>query len=142
MLYHSMLKFIFNLYVLFGYSGSPGSYRGQQLPLRGRKAGRMEGGIRSASFIAGGYLDRFDGIRSDGSCAYNKLFHVRFGLNFTSKITSDSSLTPFDVQFSTNHCILSAFFWILNSHTSYTAHTVRANRFPHGKQYPNVFNHN
>lgn len=57
--------------------GSNGNGRGQQLPLRGRKSSKFEGGIRTMAFLYGGYIDRHF-LETDSSCDYNNLFYLRY----------------------------------------------------------------
>ena len=71
---------------------------------------------------------------TQNSMVCTRLWNLCFSKWFASKMDN--------CKFCTNQCILSAFFWILNSHISYTVRIDKANRIRDGKQYPNIVNHN
>merc|ERR1719334_1362250 len=56
--------------------GSTGNARGQNLPLRGRKGSKFEAGIRTASFLSGGYVENLLDASGLSSCEYDNLFYV------------------------------------------------------------------
>ena len=75
--------------------GSPGDARGQNLPLRGRKmtnntGGKFEGGVRTASFMYGGYLD--SRIGADTMCDYNGMFYVADWFPTLLQLASNNTL--------------------------------------------------
>lgn len=54
--------------------GSTGMARGQNLPLRGVKGSKFEGGTRTAAFVYGGYVDKQ--IDNFAGCDFDDLFFV------------------------------------------------------------------
>ena len=60
--------------IIFASDNGPatGGPRGQSLPLRGRKSSKYEGGIRTAAFISGGFVESME-LDCD---RYDGLFHV------------------------------------------------------------------
>jgi len=76
--------------------GSTGNARGQNLPLRGQKTSRFEGGVRTPSFVYGGYVDRLLGENTQ--CDYDGLFHVSDWLPTLLQLASGNTLRNEDVD--------------------------------------------
>ena len=77
-----------------GATGGKG--RGQNLPLRGRKSGKFEGGIRTASFMYGGFVDGY--IGGDTMCDYNDLFYVSDWFPSLMQMASNNSWSNEEIR--------------------------------------------
>ena len=70
--------------------GNTGNPRGQNLPLRGKKGSKFEGGIRTASFLYGGYIDALMG---SVDCDYEGIFYINDWFPTLLQIASNNQLT-------------------------------------------------
>ena len=74
--------------------GATGNPRGQNLPLRGKKGSKFDGGVRTASFLYGGSIDALLG---SGSCDYEGLFYINDWGPTLLQIASNNQLTNDDI---------------------------------------------